>query len=567
VKIAIGRVTRGVPAALAGPSGPRLLILLAHVLCAAAHAADAAPGQPGVAPVSEEGEARSSAPASPAERDDAHGASEPAAGRARSVLYVPEIVKDQMREEIQQRVMRQAVEERWATPNAIPAWTQRLAFNADVRLRWEMVFFKQGNATSGEFPDFNAINTGAPFDVSSFDIANDRYLNVDQNRRRLRLRARLGIEGDLGQGFSSALRLASGEGSTPVSTNQTLGGSAGNFSKYQLWIDRAALRYEPIRGGPAGLILQGGRFEDPFFRTELTWADDVGFDGFALQGRLPAAKLELFLNAGAFPFFITGLHYPAEQEKKFRSFDKWLLAGQLGVEWSRPEVFSLKLGAAYYYFDHVEGRVSGPCDTTTAKGSCDTDATRPAFAQKGNTYKALRTPDPALSTLSASEYQYFGLASLFREVVLTGRFEVKAAPAWKLAVEAEAVRNLGFSRSRIGDIAVNNRSSCPEPIHCPYAGGNMGYLARIAVGSPTMAKRWSWSASIAYRHVESDAVVDAFTDPDFGLGGTNLKGVTVHGALALAEGVLASVRWMSADAIAAWPYGVDLLQFDVSARY
>ena len=31
----------------------------------------------------------------------------------------------------------------------------------------------------------------------------------------------------------------------------------------------------------------------------------------------------------------------------------------------------------------------------------------------------------------------------------------------------------------------------------------------------------------------SDAVIDAFTDPDFGLGGTNLKGYTVGGSWAL----------------------------------
>lgn len=492
----------------------------------------------------------------------------------RSVAYVPEVVKAQLREDLKQQVLKQAVEERWASPNAIPSWTQRFALNADARLRWEMVFFKPGNANTGQFPDFNAINSGSPFDVTGADFANDRNLNVDQNRRRPRVRARLGVDGDVGQGFSIVFRIASGDGSTPVSTNQTLGGSAGDFSKYQLWLDRAALRYEPVRGAPARVLLEGGRFENPFFRTELTWADDVNFDGFALQARIPAAKVQLFFNAGAFPYFITGLHYPAEREQKFRSFDKWLLAGQLGVEWSRPEVFSLKLGAAYYYFDRIEGRQSSPwCDTHLKGFSCDTDATRPPFAQNGNTYKPLRTPsDLALSqeAAGAPEYQYFGLASLFREVVLTGRFDLRAAPEWMLSVDAEAVRNLGFSKSRIGDLRLaNNRAPCDDPDYqkCTYAGGNMGFLARIAVGSPVMVKRWSWSASVAYRYLQSDALVDAFTDSDFGLGGTNLKGVTVRGALALADNVVASLRWMSADAIVGPPYGVDLLHIDVSARY
>ncbi len=513
-------------------------------------------------------------PALAGEGSDAPAAADPGAPSSgvRSVRYVPEIVKDQLREEIKERVLQQAIQERWAAPNAIPSWTQRFTLNADVRLRWEMVFFKPGNANTGEFPDFNAINSGSPFDVNAVDLANDRYLNVDQNRRRLRLRARVGVDGDVGQGFSTVFRLGSGDGSTPVSTNQTLGGSAGDFSKYQVWIDRAALKYEPLRGARATLALQGGRFENPFLRTELTWADDLNLDGFAVQGKLPVGKVQVFFNGGAFPYSLTALNYPAEQTKKFHSFDKWLLAGQLGVEWSRPEVFSLKLGAAYYYFDHVEGRASGPCDTNLKGFSCDTDSTRPSFAQNGNTYKMLRTPsDLALAAEAAggaAEYQYFGLASLFREAVLTGRFELRAAPEWSLALDAEAVRNLGFSKNRIADLAVNNRSTCDSSgTSCPFAGGNRGLLARIAIGSPTMSKRWSWSASFAYRYLESDAVVDAFNDADFGLGGTNLKGVTLRAALAVADDVVASVRWLSADAIAGPPYGVDVLQVDVSARY
>ncbi len=489
------------------------------------------------------------------------------------VSYVPEIVRAQLREEVKERVLQQAVAEHWATPNAIPAWTHRFALKADVRLRWEMAFFKRGNANAGEFPDFNALNSGAPFDVNGIDLANDRYLNVDQNRRRPRLRARLGIDGDIGQGFGALLRLASGDGSTPVSTNQTLGGSAGDFSKYQFWLDRAALRYEPIKNQPTGFVLQAGRFENPFFSTDLLWSENLNFDGLAFQGRTPAGQLQLFLNAGAFPFFITGFDFPAEKPQKFHSFDKWLLAGQLGVEWKRPEVFSLMLGAAYYFFDHVEGRVGSPCDTTRKGLSCDTDFSRPSFAQKGNTYKQLRTPNgDALiaETTGASQYQYYGLASLFRELAVTGRFELRAAPAWKLTLDAEFVRNLGFSTKRISDLGilvVNNTGPRDANGNSAFLGGRIGYLGRVSVGSPTMSKRWSWNVGVAYRYLESDAVVDAFTDSDFGLGGTNLKGFIVGGALALADSVTASVRWMSADSIVSFPYSVDVFHLDVSARY
>jgi hypothetical protein len=508
-------------------------------------------------------------PAPPAARGDSEVGGPAARDGVKRVAYVPEIVKAQLREEVKERVLQQAIEERWATPNAIPAWTQRFALNADVRLRWEMVFFKRGNDTTYNF-DFNAVNSGVPLDVTFNDQASFRYLNADQNRRRPRMRARLGVDGDVGEGFSGLLRLASGDGSTPVSTNQTLGGSAGDFSKYQFWLDRATLRYEPIRNRPTGFVLEGGRFENPFFSTNLLWSENLNFDGFAFQGRTPAGQLQVFLNAGAFPFFITGLDFPAEKSQKFHSFDKWLVAGQLGAEWKRPELFSLKLAAAFYYFDHIEGRSSSQCDTHLKGFSCDTDASRPSFAQKGNTYKVVRTPsDEALiaELAGASEYQYFGLASLFRELAITGRFELRAAPSWKLTLDGEFVRNLGFSKNRIADQAVNNLGTCDADENCPYAGGRIGYQGRISVGSPAMNKRWSWSIAVTYRYLESDAVVDAFTDSDFGMGGTNLKGFIVGGALALADNVSASVRWMSADSIVSLPYSVDVFHFDVSARY
>jgi Putative porin len=70
-----------------------------------------------------------------------------------------------------------------------------------------------------------------------------------------------------------------------------------------------------------------------------------------------------------------------------------------------------------------------------------------------------------------------------------------------------------------------------------------------------------------YKYLESDAVIDAFTDPDFGLGGTNLKGYIPGGSLGLADNVWATVRWMSANNIGGAPYAVDVIQLDLNARF
>ena len=67
--------------------------------------------------------------------------------------------------------------------------------------------------------------------------------------------------------------------------------------------------------------------------------------------------------------------------------------------------------------------------------------------------------------------------------------------------------------------------------------------------------------------VESDAVIDGFTDSDFGAGGTNLKGYTVGGALALGPRVWLGLRWMSAEEIAGPTYKSDVLLFDINGKF
>src|SRR5690606_32122937 len=127
-------------------------------------------------------------------------------------------------------------------------------------------------------------------------------LNVDQERYRLRLRVRLGLEADLGSGFTAGLRIGTGENSSPVSTNQSLGASGGNFSKYAIWLDRGFLRYDWGRSPAKNVAIMLGRFDNPFFSTDIVWDDDIGFDGVALQARYEVAPgLTPFGTVGAFP--------------------------------------------------------------------------------------------------------------------------------------------------------------------------------------------------------------------------------------------------------------------------
>jgi hypothetical protein len=495
----------------------------------------------------------------------------PADGTVR-VTYIPAPVREQMTEEIRQEVMAQAVAENWASPRTFPEWVSRFRLFGDVRTRYDGTLYPSGNDNTGAFPNFNAINTGAPFDTSGSVFS--PQLNVDQDRLRLRLRARLGAAVDLGEGYSTGLRLATGENNSPVSQNQSLGGASsatqgqgGNFAKYALWLDRAFIKYEPA-GAPGRVFsFTAGRFDNPFFSTSMLWADDLGFDGLAVQGRAPVSeKVTPFFTAGLFPVFNTDLNFATIQPAKFKSTDKWLYAVQTGADLTVNKDVNAKLGAAFYFFDGVEGKLSDPFTPLSSADQGNTDNTRPAFAQKGNSYMALRniTPSALNGFGTTNQFQYFGLATPYRDLALTGRLDYNRFAPVQVSLTGEFVKNTAFDRGAISAKAVNNLGAGSPGV---FEGGDTAWITTLKVGHISLEQRGDWTVSLGYRHVESDAVVDGFADSDFGGGGTNVRGYTLAGTYALSARTWLSLRWMSSSEIAGPPLKNDILQFDLNAKF
>ncbi len=494
------------------------------------------------------------------------------------VTYIPEIVKAQLRDQIKDEVMEQARAENWASPRILPEWVKNIKLFGDIRVRYEGDMFPGGNDNTGAFPNFNAINTGAPFDTTG-TIFSPQY-NVDQDRNRFRIRARLGVDADLGDNFSAGFRIATGENDSPVTANQSLGlanqGQGGNFSKYSLWLDRAFLKYE-VGGLPTkDFSITLGRFDNPFFGTTLMWANDLGFDGAVIQGKYQVVKgLTPFLTMGAFPVFNTDFNFASNQPAKFKSYDKYLFAGQLGANWRINKDISLKVGGGYYYFQHVEGRLSDPFTPLTTSDAGNTDDSRPSFAQNGNTYMALRNIVPnALNNFGTiDQFQYYGLASKFHDLAFTGRLDFNHFEPIQISVIGEYIKNLAFHRGDINAVAVNNRASvsagAPAGTLGDFAGGDTAWIISLRVGTVALEKRWDWDVNFSYRYLESDSVIDGFNDSDFGapLTGTNLKGFTIGADLALGSRVWLGVKWMSADSIAGTPYKSDILQIDLNGKF
>lgn len=503
-----------------------------------------------------------------------------------SVAYVPDVVKNQIRDEVKADVLKQVRDEDGAAANHnIPEWVHRFRITGDIRTRYEGDFYPDGNAI-GQQVNFNAINTGTPFNINSNPSIPPTY-NVDQERDRIRLRARIGAEIDLEQGFTAGIRIGTGSDNQPVSENQTLGGvnsstqnQGGDFSKYQVWLDRAYIKYEFGVTPQDDFSVSAGRFDNPFFGTSMIWADDLAFDGFVAKGKYQVADgVTPFATAGAFPVYNTDLNFGTSSTPNgagYASEDKWLYAGQVGVNWRINKELNFKGAVAYYDFDNIQGQVSAPIDQDvfTSEGSGfqgSTDDSRPAFAQHGNTYIALRDVQPGvLPPTTSPDYQYYGLATPFRELALTGQLDYSRFDPFHIALIGEFVDNTAFDKSAI----LNNGPAVdPGPQNnldgSAYVGGNLGGDVRLTVGKIALEKLWDWNVNVTYRYVESDAVVDGFTDADFGapLYGTNLQGYIIGANLAFSQRFWTSIRYMSADAIAGPTFHSDLIQFDLNAKF
>jgi hypothetical protein len=493
------------------------------------------------------------------------------------VPYIPDVVKEQIADEVKAGVIKQALAENWASPRAIPDWVPRFRFTGDIRTRYEGDFFPNTNDDTGAFPNFNAINTGAPFDVAGTEFSPQN--NVNQDRERFRIRARIGADVDLEDGWSAGIRLATGQDDSPVTENQTLGlanqGQGGDFSKYSIWLDRAFLKYEDQADGDPNkdFSVTVGRMDNPFFSTSMIWARDLGFDGLVAQGRYTVARgLTPFLTAGAFPVFNTDFNFASNQPAKYQSEDKYLFAAQLGADWTINKDFNAKVAGALYYFDNVEGHLSDPFTPLNTSDASNTDDSRPAFAQNGNTYFPIRdiVPNAENDFGTIDQFQYYGLATPFHELDFTGQLNYDHFAPVRVSLIGEYVQNLAFNATKIGDIAVNNRGpNSASGALGSYQGGNTAWILTLKVGDAALEKLWDWDFDIGYRYVESDSLVDGFADSDFGapLTGTNLKGYTVGGDLALGKRVWLGLHLMSADSIVGPPYKSDIVQFDINGKF
>lgn len=451
------------------------------------------------------------------------------------VPYIPQVVRQQIKDEIKDEVLAQAKGERWGDPGSMPDWLSRISFDGDFRVR----------AQHNGFP---ADNT-APSLYNPSGASLISNTTVDHNY--LLLSARLGMKAKISDNTFTAFRITTGNTANPDSTNQTLGGGNGgyyavnqpsglgngNFNKYALVLDRAYVQSDPYNW----LMMSAGKMPSPWLSSDMVWDTDINFEGLAasLKPRI-SESWSGFMTAGAFP-----VQDVVRSETSYAN-SKWLYAAQAGMAWTAPNASSAKFGVALYDFQNVQGTQN------TFPGSTYYNGTAASTMQKGNSLMNVNYPgDPGYLP---------GLASKFKELDITGKFDLATFDPVHVMLTADYVKNIAFDQA-----AMSQRSGYASPAY-PYA-GNIGYQLRLDLGVPEIHERGEWQTYVAYKYIQSDAVLDALNDQDFNLGGTNAKGFIVSGAYGLDKNTWLSLRWLSTDQISGVPLSIDVLQLDLSTRF
>ena len=479
------------------------------------------------------------------------------------VAYVPEIVREQITKKISEElkpavtkdVIDQAKSEKWGVPGALPDWIGRVSLSGDLRLRFQNDSFSADNMPNS-YKNYLAINS-AGGDTKAGAAA---FLNTTEDRFRERLRMRVGLDAKVTDGVSAGIRLATGSLTDPVSTNQNLGTSS---NRYQFSVDQAYLRYDLKHGSDQPwMSLWAGKMPSPWVSTDLVWDPDLQFDGVAGKfnysfGDKKTRLNSVFLTLGAFPL----------QEVELSPKDKWLYGAQVGVEWPFGDGVRTHIAGAYYYFDQISGRQNAPNNTLL-------NYTAPQSIQKGNTvFDILSDSDPSTNL--------YALAADYHLLNINASVEVPLANHL-LMISADYVNNLGFNQNRLlNKVGYTSINDVAEKDRLLYDKQVNGAQLVVTYGTTQTGHRGNWRSEVAYKYLERDAVVDAFTDSDFHLGGTGAKGYVLKSDWWFRDRNWLTMRYISTDEIAksklssdgktvftdAPPFGVDTFMLDINGQF
>jgi uncharacterized coiled-coil protein SlyX len=287
---------------------------------------------------------------------------------------------------------------------------------------------------------------------------------VNQDRIRYRIRLRFNANAKFSDEFAGGFSIGSGDTNDPISTNQTL---TNGFTRKPFFIDRAFIKYDPKWFSPFSVTV--GKFGYTWYRTELTWDNDLNPEGFSetLAWKIKSPILErIALVAFQLPVL--------EQSTKL---DTFIFGAQLQTNWKLGNYVKFGGYVGYYNYENADPLRAARAAATIG-GSSNTNAA---------------------STTGQQFESKFGLLNAI------GRLDFKTPWAkWPVMTQIDFVNNTRACRN-LENIPVAQQTPCNPR-------DRSGYWADILIGRQQEKGDWQWGYS--YIRVEREATVDAFNFSD-----------------------------------------------------
>lgn len=374
-----------------------------------------------------------------------------------------------------------------------------ITFSGDLRLRYEA--------------NYGQLNASANSDNPAI-LGNELSA-----RNRFRIRARLNIRGRIGTEFDWGLRLSTGSFADNISTNQTL---TDFYNRKPFALDHVYVAWTPRR--VPGLRLQGGKFEVPWIRTEMTIDNDINPEGFS-ETYSRVFKNSILKNltfvAWQLPFlernsaFVRNANGTVNVDESRRAGrDLALYGAQLHARFEPSSNVALTLSAADLYFSGTQfispvqvfgaqlqlpvtivipATANAPAQTVTAQVSIPRD-----FLVAGNA-------NLGVSIASNNATNRDGrLSSGYNLVDLIGRLDLTHSKRFPVTLLLNFVTN---TQARDVSVAGPNGSTRFLPNN-----ENNGYWAEIQVGNSR--ERGDFVFGYTFLRIEKDAVLTPFNFSD-----------------------------------------------------
>lgn len=387
------------------------------------------------------------------------------------------------------------------TSEAVAKQLGSITFSGDVRLRYESIYSQLNTLT-------NAAN---PLIVG----------NELSARQRFRMRARLQLRGQVGKEFEWGIRFNTGSFADNVSANQTL---TDFFNRKPVGLDNAFIAYSPKQ--VPGLRLQGGKFDVPWLRTEMTIDNDLvpeGFNESYSRGFKESKLKNLTFVAWQLPFLERNSAFVRNadgtvnvSESRRGGRDLALYGAQARARFEFTPDTGLTLSVADLYYSgtqfispiqvfgtnlQIPVTINIPATATTPAQTVTTQVSIPRdFLVSGN-------GNLGVSVASNNAVNRDGrLSSGFNLVDLIARLDLYQKSRFPVSILLDFVTN-----TQVRDVvtAGPGGANLLLPNH-----ENNGYWAELQVGK--LLKRGDWLFNYTFMRIEKDAVLTPFNASDIG---------------------------------------------------